>query len=938
MMLVWWSILVLTAVCQPAAALQRSTVRMMAKVEPRVLIVANRLPVVAYRDGEVGEKMMSSFYSKLKTRPRNGLTSALDSFQSAPILWIGWAGLNNAAPTEEVALRTELATRDCVPVMLPEHVFQPYFDGMCNEVLWPLMHCCSIGLGREMVPDHESKWRAYVEANKAFASEVLRTYKPGDVVFVHDYHLMLVPQMLRTAEPSMRIGWFLHVPFPPEQLWRALPERRQLLEGLLAADLLGFHTSEYARNFARACRRITGYGPLYRSESKFNFGRLGVGAPSLGGNPPAPATVVSNNNGKGESWGGGDGMIAAGAGDVAAIKGVGDSSAAPFAASSPPTSMLDGISETEARYTIGPYGTSVATLPIGIDPERFTHAVTSPEVQAAAAQLRQWLNVAPPSNEGDEFTRPDGVQGRRILLGVDRLDYVKGLPEKLEAFERFLQRNPGEIGRTTLVQVAVPTRTNMRQYQEHASKVRQLVTRINAQFLPTDFVPGTATGPPPIVYVERNVPFHELVALYTISDVMLISSFADGLNLVAFEFVASQSHKRNGRQGVLVLSEFTGAAEVFGSDSALLINPFDCNAVAETLRHALMMGPEDRARRWSFAMAKVESNTASGWAKSIMGHLARDLRTRRSWGASKTATSPPELPESEKPDESLVSLPAPQNHLTCALLALERFLPPGKCPVLFLELDLCLAPEASSGWPIGRNKNRNRDRETVRKAAQALPTAVFSGLPIGEVKDQLKLAEPWYAGSHGFEIEGAEGTGVDYRVAAVYRPALQKAKAALEDMLAGIKGTTVHDYRYWISVDFSGVRPYERGGVEAAVGEVLVLSPTLTRRHVKSAIHIQPRMEWNRGTSVEWMLQRFEALHGASDNGNSLFPVYLGGTAEQDEHVYSALRQRGGVGVVVNDRPLSPNECGANFHLRPGDVRQFLELIVHVWQSKPAGR
>ena len=219
---------------------------------PRVLIVAHRLPVVQYRDGEVGEKMMGSFYAKSKQLVAarvKGLYTAMSSAEASqqfPMRWIGWPGLMDASPTEEVALRAELDSRDCVPVMLRRELCAPCFDGMCNDVLWPLMHCGEPGLGDVSLHGHEAQWRAYVEVNKAFAAEALRCYRPGDSVFVHDYHLMLVPALLRAAEPGMRVGWFCHVPFPPEPLWRRLPSRRQLLEAVLAADTIGFHTVQGA--------------------------------------------------------------------------------------------------------------------------------------------------------------------------------------------------------------------------------------------------------------------------------------------------------------------------------------------------------------------------------------------------------------------------------------------------------------------------------------------------------------------------------------------------------------------------------------------------------------------------------------------------------------------------------------------------------------------
>eukprot|EP00617_Octactis_speculum_P023524 CAMPEP_0185755238 /NCGR_PEP_ID=MMETSP1174-20130828/13769_1 /TAXON_ID=35687 /ORGANISM="Dictyocha speculum, Strain CCMP1381" /LENGTH=989 /DNA_ID=CAMNT_0028433727 /DNA_START=199 /DNA_END=3168 /DNA_ORIENTATION=+ len=957
--------------------------------ESRTIIVHNRLPVVSYRDGEIGERSLNSFYSKLKkkipfmgeqedpssvsdapqtnyltgdaatknqpsgdlSRVRTGLKTAMDSLELNTMLWIGWADLNDATPSEAVALRTELASRDCVPVMLQSRIFEPYFDGMCNDVLWPILHSANAGIGADSLHGQEAQWHAYVEANKAFAAEVLKTYRSGDVVFIHDYHLMLVPQILRAAEPSMRIGWFLHVPFPVESLWRTLPVRRQLLEGVLAADVVGFHTSRYARNFAAAVSSITGFDPIYEKE--------------------------------------------------------GSSSSAAAAASSSSSSASSGHKDD---YTIGPHGCRVEICPMGIDPDRFTEALTSPEVSETLAKTENWLRIeneipppfsplvatttttdsdAPSSSSSlvsDAITEEDqkdkekdearqgwkGVESlyaaagenlaaavsdlsnllpqevkesvkeegepavipnRRIMLGVDRLDYVKGLPEKLEAFELFLERYPEERGRTTLVQVAVPTRTRSPRYQKVTDRVRQIVARINGRYWTSEGSLST----PPVVYIERSIPFTEIVALYHLADVMLITSFSDGLNLVAFEYIASQIGSSE-RPGGLILSEFTGTAEILAeTGGAVIINPYDVSAVTDAIRATLNMGNEERIDLHKAGLKCVYNNTASGWVKSIFTSLFPSKNAKSEKESDQSSEVVPELDQQtnlqepqqtthqgEEETPTMPMLPA-----ASAMRNLEAFIPQGRRPVLFLDLDTIPLTEK-----VG---------QALSHVASALPTCVLSERPLNQLKPLVgaiartgrgnmlntgSSLDPklWYSGSVGYEIDGPDSTGVEFRVDATYRPALEQAHGALTDLLAGIPGTAVIDQHTSINVCFKNTAPYEHTGVEAAVGEILRVSPMLQRSDIiDESIYINPKIEWNQGKAMEWLLQRL-------DSNGEVLPVYVSVVPEEraqhSDDIYETLGRAGGISVTVSDGDCALNDVCASYSLQTNEVDLFLRLLA----------
>ncbi|KXS21082.1 glycosyltransferase family 20 protein [Gonapodya prolifera JEL478] len=476
----------------------------------RLLVVSNRLPVTISSTPENTWKYKMS---------SGGLVSALEGVRSKSpqlrdhMVWIGWPGAD-FAPEDQVVVQKELMeSYNCLPVFIPDHVADLHYNGFSNSILWPLFHYYpgEINFNSEY-------WDAYTEANKAFADALVEIVQEGDLVWIHDYHLMLLPTMLRerlNAKASktgakldtVKIGFFLHIPFPSSEVYRILPVRDKVLEGVLSADLVGFHTYDYARHFLSSCTRI-----------------LSVPV------------------------------------------------------------MANGVE-------IGDRFVEASAVPIGIDTHKFIEALEDMKIQERVANLEQKF------------------KGMKVLVGVDRLDYIKGVPQKLHAVEAFLEKYPEYIGKLVLVQVAVPSRQDVQEYQNLRHIVNELVGRINGRFGSFDYVP--------IHFMHKSVTFDELVALYRIADVCVVTSTRDGMNLVSYEYIASQKDKH----GVLILSEFAGAAQSL--DGAELINPWDTDDITRAMHKALEMSDAQRKIQHEKLFKYVSTYTASFWGEEFVKELQR---------------------------------------------------------------------------------------------------------------------------------------------------------------------------------------------------------------------------------------------------------------------------------------------------------------------------
>jgi trehalose 6-phosphate synthase/phosphatase len=469
---------------------------------PDLVIASNRLPmrvVVGDNDFEVSASA-------------GGLAAALRAVRGDSV-WVGWPG----AVVPE-SLQPEVAKRlgkdNLVPVYLSAEDEEDFYNRVCNDTLWPLFHYFPNTL--RITPE---AWQRYVEVNERFANTILERCGPDTRVWVHDFHLMLVPAMLRSRRPDLSIGFFLHTPFPSSEIYRLLPEREALLRGVLGADYVSFHIGDYARHFRSTCLRVLG----------------------LDSQP---------------DW-------------------------------------LD----------IGSRRVGIGVDPIGIDVAGFREVLADPETAQLSEQLEEQY------------------AGRHLVLGVERLDYTKGIPQKLLAFERLLERDPALARTTTMLQVLVPSRLESPEYRAQRDEIELLISRINGRF--------GQPGVTPVEYLHRNISKPGLVALYRRADVMMVTPLRDGMNLVAHEFVLCQAEPGPpGRwQGSLLLSEFAGSAQVL--PGALLVNPWNVDGMVEQLGTALALGPRERRRRLETMAKRVEALDCQRWADTFLARLARRSRRDR---------------------------------------------------------------------------------------------------------------------------------------------------------------------------------------------------------------------------------------------------------------------------------------------------------------------
>ncbi len=446
------------------------------------------------------------------THAAGGLTSALDPvMQACHGTWVAWGSGN--ADRETVDARDRLQVPPNNPqyllrrIWLSESQVRGFYYGFANSALWPL---CHLHLERSVFkPLH---WRHYQEVNEQFAEAVAQECQDAPAtVWVQDYQLALCPQYLRRRLPDLSIMHFWHIPWPPWELYRVCPWRRELLEGLLGNDLLGFHLDQYCKNFLQCAERVLG------------------------------ASV----------------------------------------------DLKAGVVEYEGRETW------VRPFPISIDADWWAGLARQRRVARRFTQLRAKSDLAFPI----------------VGLGVDRLDYTKGIVSRFQAIERFLEKYPEYRGRFGFVQIAVPSRTQIDEYRQVKEQVESLVERINTRF-------GSDTHKP-ILYRYEHLEPAELVVYYRMADFAMVSSLHDGMNLVAKEFVASQIE----RKGVLICSEFAGAAEEL--DNALMINPYDMESVADTLKQAIEMPVEERTRRMARLQEHISEYNIYKWLAEIFAELER---------------------------------------------------------------------------------------------------------------------------------------------------------------------------------------------------------------------------------------------------------------------------------------------------------------------------
>ena len=467
----------------------------------RIIVVSNRLPFSLTRehDGWKFSESIGGLATGLSTYLQSLSENGRENFS---YLWVGWPGCSVPEESQDAVRKEALEHFHALPVFLSEEAINQFYQGFCNKTIWPLFHYFP-----SYAKYQREFWDHYRRVNEIFSEELIRNLQPDDLLWIHDYHLMLLPGLIRERVPNLSIGFFLHIPFPTYELFRLLPRdwRKEILCGLLGADLIGFHTYDYMQYFLRCVLRLIGH--------EHTMGQLLV-------------------NGR-------------------AVR--------------------------------------VGTFPMGIDYSKFYDAACHPETSHAEQELRQ------------------SVGHTKTILSIDRLDYSKGILNRLEGFENFLEVHPRWHDKVTLILVIAPSRIAVEQYELMKKQIEEQVGRINGRFGTLDWVP--------IRYQYKAIAFGPLVALYALSDIAMITPLRDGMNLIAKEYVASCRDS----SGVLILSEMAGAAKELAE--AIIINPNNKEEIAASITEALEMPPEEQVRRNSAMQRRLQRYDVHRWANDFLSDL-----------------------------------------------------------------------------------------------------------------------------------------------------------------------------------------------------------------------------------------------------------------------------------------------------------------------------
>ena len=467
------------------------------------VIVSNRLPIQL-------SKLENSFDI---TSSSGGLATGVNSIRDDNSVWIGWSGVKSEEFTTKSNnhIKKILNEQNLIQVELSSVEIENYYYGLSNKSLWPLFHYFI-----DYSKFNDDHWDTYFQVNKKFCDVVVSNVEKNGTVWVHDYQLMLLPKMIRDLRPDLSIGFFLHIPFPSYEIFRIFPRRKELLEGILGADLVGFHTYNYERHFLSSIKRIL--------RKEVNFNRISHDSREI----------------------------------------------------------------------------AVNTFPMGIDYEKFHNAAKTHErlKKSQESNLKKQLDLHKKSS-----------QKGKLILSIDRLDYTKGIINRVKAFEIFLEKYPQYLGKVRLVMLTVPSRSDVSDYKNLKKETDELVGRINGKFATVNWTP--------IWYYYRAMNFDDLIDLYMNSDIAMITPLRDGMNLVAKEFVST----RVNLDGVLILSEMAGASiELFDS---ILVNPFDLDQMSESILKALEMPASEQKRRMLTMQKRLSRYTVQRWAKDFINSLSK---------------------------------------------------------------------------------------------------------------------------------------------------------------------------------------------------------------------------------------------------------------------------------------------------------------------------
>ena len=481
----------------------------------KTIIISNRLPLQVNIEND-----------RIEVTPSvGGLATGLKSFhRDGDSVWIGWSGLTNEEIPEDLREKvySEARKEACIAVNFTSEEIDGFYYGFSNRSIWPLFHYFM-----EYTEWNAQHWEIYKNVNQKYADVVVDHFSDGDTIWVHDYQLLLVPQMIREKRPNASIGFFNHIPFPSYEVFRTIPWREEILKGMLGANLIGFHTYDYERHFLSSVSRILRH-PV-------NFNEVSL----------QDRTV------------------------------------------------------------------KVDSFPMGIDYESFEQAALnhSHEKLGTESDLQQRLN-------DHRKKSPDS----KLILSIDRLDYTKGIAHRLRAFEYFLEKYPQYIGNIRLIMLAVPSRSNVPQYQLLKKEIDELVGRINGKFATVNWIP--------IWYFYRSMPFENLIDLYTSCNIALLTPIRDGMNLVAKEYIATRTDKT----GVLILSEMAGAAQEM--NEALIINPNNFEQISDAIYQAINMPEEEQIRRNTLLQKRLKRYSVEKWAGDFIKALEKSHEARNIFKAT----------------------------------------------------------------------------------------------------------------------------------------------------------------------------------------------------------------------------------------------------------------------------------------------------------------
>ncbi|BES87211.1 synthase [Nesidiocoris tenuis] len=711
----------------------------------KLIVVSNRLPFVIQKD-DLG--------NVIRKHSAGGLVTAV-----APVVvendgkWVGWPGPDYdfgeplpESSVDDTSPTAGLKSSNVIPVALEPHLYQSYYNGCCNETFWPLFHS---------MPDKAvfsaDYWKAYVEANELFARNTIKALEnacdPDDppLVWIHDYHLMLAAHAIRqyaaNRQYKIKLGFFLHIPFPAWDLIRLFPWADEILQGMLACDLVGMHLQDYCINFIDCCSRGLGT----RVDAK------------------------------------------------------------------------DMIVEHGGRYV------RIAPLPIGIPYDRFrTLAVSA------------------------KRTIPEE---KKVVLGVDRLDYTKGLPQRLKAFELLLAKHPEYIEKLEMLQIAVPSRTDVKEYQDLKEQMDQLVGCINGRF-------STPTWSP-IRYIYGTVSQQELAAFYRDAAVCFVTPLRDGMNLVAKEFVACQI---NDPPGVLIVSPFAGAGQ--NMLEALLCNPYELNETMETLHRALTMPEDERTLRMNYLRKREQSQDVDFWMKSFLRAIGR-------------------LDGEEAPVVQAFGLRP---------LSLDDFDDYfAKCKSLFnqklallLDYDGTLAPLASHP-DLATIPSQTKELLQRLSNIPDVYVAIVSGRAVSNVKEMVGVENITYAGSHGLQILHPDGTQFHYPMPPEFEEKASEVLKELQDQVCK-DGAWVESKGVYLTFHYRNVPADAQAELVAKAKEIIEKHGFLAS-HAHAAIEAKPPINWNKGRASIYILRTAFGL----DWSERVSIIYAGDDTT-DEDAFQALK------------------------------------------------